>query len=161
MHRISSDQYNFSLPLCSTITKTHTLQNSMPTAAKITTARLEPRSALPDRHGRHFPDLADKRSIEDFQYAAERLEYVKAWLEPSYNDPTTLQWVIRKQGCVLVSLRSVSKRGSTLCEYNTASYRILEKAGFIREKVVTGNWKWHDQVYDSAYYYLCKPGTGG
>jgi hypothetical protein len=38
-----------------------------------------------------------------------------------------------------------------------ASYRFLEKAGFIREKVVKGNWKWHDQVFDSAYYFLQKP----
>lgn len=38
--------------------------------------------------------------------------------------------------------------------HNIPSYRILEKAGFIREKVVEGNWKWYDSVYDSAYYYL-------
>ena len=43
--------------------------------------------------------------------------------------------------------------------HNVPSYRILEKAGFIREKIVEGNWKWYEQVYDSAYYYLPKPST--
>ena len=41
--------------------------------------------------------------------------------------------------------------------HNVASYRILEKVGFIREKVVPNNWKWYDQTFDSAYYYLQKP----
>lgn len=40
--------------------------------------------------------------------------------------------------------------------HNIPSYRVLEKAGFLREKVVEGNWQWYDQVYDSAYYYLLK-----
>ena len=40
--------------------------------------------------------------------------------------------------------------------HNVPSYRVLEKAGFIREKVVEGNWQWYDNVYDSAYYYLPK-----
>jgi len=43
--------------------------------------------------------------------------------------------------------------------HNAPSYRILEKAGFIREKIAKGNWEWYDQVYDSAYYYLPKPST--
>lgn len=43
--------------------------------------------------------------------------------------------------------------------HNVASYRILEKAGFTREKIVRGNWEWYDQVYDSAYYYLLKKST--
>lgn len=43
--------------------------------------------------------------------------------------------------------------------HNVPSYRILEKAGFVREKIVEGNWEWYDQVYDSAYYYLPKPST--
>ncbi|MEM9004373.1 MAG: GNAT family N-acetyltransferase [Cyanobacteria bacterium P01_F01_bin.86] len=42
---------------------------------------------------------------------------------------------------------------------NIPSYRVLEKAGFTREKIVEGNWKWHDKVYDSAYYYLTKAST--
>lgn len=41
--------------------------------------------------------------------------------------------------------------------HNVPSYRILEKVGFIREKIVEGNWEWYDQVYDSVYYYLPKP----
>lgn len=40
--------------------------------------------------------------------------------------------------------------------HNIPSYRVLEKAGFIREKIVKGNWQWYDQVNDSAYYYLSK-----
>ena len=40
--------------------------------------------------------------------------------------------------------------------HNIPSYRVLEKAGFIREKIIEGNWKWYDKVYDSAYYYLLK-----
>ncbi|MEM7029345.1 MAG: GNAT family N-acetyltransferase [Chloroflexota bacterium] len=43
--------------------------------------------------------------------------------------------------------------------HNVSSYRILEKVGFTREKIVEGNWKWYGQVYDSAYYYLLKPPT--
>lgn len=41
--------------------------------------------------------------------------------------------------------------------HNIPSYRVLEKTGFIREKIMEGNWKWYDKVYDSAYYYLPKP----
>ena len=41
--------------------------------------------------------------------------------------------------------------------HNTPSYRILEKAGFICEKIVKANWKWYNDVYDSAYYFLLKP----
>ncbi|MEM9157316.1 MAG: GNAT family protein, partial [Cyanobacteria bacterium P01_F01_bin.33] len=40
--------------------------------------------------------------------------------------------------------------------HNIPSYRILEKAGFIRDKVIEGNWQWHGESYDSAYYYLLK-----
>lgn len=40
--------------------------------------------------------------------------------------------------------------------HNVPSYRVLEKVGFIREKIMKGNWKWYDKVYDSAYYYLPK-----
>jgi [ribosomal protein S5]-alanine N-acetyltransferase len=43
--------------------------------------------------------------------------------------------------------------------HNAPSYRILEKVGFIRDKIVEGNWKWYDQVYDSAYYYLPRSST--
>ena len=44
-------------------------------------------------------DIArDRQSIEDFQYVACSINDVKAWLEPSYNDPTSLIWIIRKQG---------------------------------------------------------------
>ncbi|MEL6780292.1 MAG: GNAT family protein [Cyanobacteria bacterium J06597_16] len=42
--------------------------------------------------------------------------------------------------------------------HNIPSYRVLEKAGFIREKTMEKNWKWYDKVYDSAYYYLTKTG---
>ena len=145
----------------------------------------------------------DKRSIEDFQYVAHRLEDVKAWLEPSCCDPTTLFWVIRKQeraiGLFEVCFEAeysglqtnVCRIGyfldwkehnqgyatEALCGvidwlfhnpemerieagvtvHNLPSFRILEKAGFIREKVVRGNWQWYGQVYDSAYYYLPRP----
>ncbi|MGD1904554.1 MAG: GNAT family N-acetyltransferase [Leptolyngbyaceae cyanobacterium] len=40
---------------------------------------------------------------------------------------------------------------------NIPSYRVLEKAGFIRDKVVQNNWKWYEDLYDSAYYYLLRP----
>ncbi|MEO1352146.1 MAG: GNAT family N-acetyltransferase [Cyanobacteria bacterium J06635_15] len=43
--------------------------------------------------------------------------------------------------------------------HNIPSYRVLEKAGFIREKVIENNWEWYDKVYDSAYYYLPKTST--
>ena len=43
--------------------------------------------------------------------------------------------------------------------HNIPSYRVLEKVGFIREKIVEGNWKWYNKVYDSAYYYLPKIST--
>lgn len=42
---------------------------------------------------------------------------------------------------------------------NIPSYRVLEKAGFIREKVVEANWEWYGKFYDSAYYYLPKTST--
>ncbi len=39
----------------------------------------------------------EERSIEDFQYVAHSIDDVMTWLMPSYNDPTALTWVIRKQ----------------------------------------------------------------
>ena len=148
-------------------------------------------------------DIAkEKKSIEDFQYAARSLDDVKTWLQPSYHDPSNLVWVIRKQGqtiglfdvCFEAEYSNLETKvcrigyfldfrehnhgyateallavvnwlfhhtnierieaGVTL--HNIPSYRVLEKAGFIREKIVEGNWKWHDRVYDSAYYYLPK-----
>lgn len=175
----------------------------MVTADKIITQRLtlEP-LALTDVEA-IYHIAQDKKSIEDFQYAAHQIEDVRAWLEPSYHDPATLLWVIRRQerviglfevcfeaeysdlqtnvcrigyfldckehnqGYATEALRGVIdwlfqnteveriEAGVTL--HNLPSYRILEKAGFIREKVVSGNWKWYDQVYDSAYYCLLKP----
>ncbi|MFL7810154.1 MAG: GNAT family N-acetyltransferase [Anaerolineae bacterium] len=41
--------------------------------------------------------------------------------------------------------------------HNVPSYRTLEKAGFIRDRIVKRNWQWYDQVYDSVYYYLHRP----
>ncbi|MBE7382767.1 MAG: GNAT family N-acetyltransferase [Leptolyngbya sp. SIO1E4] len=151
-------------------------------------------------------DIArEKKSIEDFQYVAHSFDDVKAWLEPSYHDPTNLVWIIRKQGqtvglfevCFEAEYSSLEtnvcrigyfldfrehnrgyvtealfavidwlfcytdveriEAGVTL--HNTPSYRVLEKAGFIREKVIEGNWKWYDKAYDSAYYYLPKTST--
>ena len=40
--------------------------------------------------------------------------------------------------------------------HNVPSYRVLEKLGFLRERVIKGNWSWYDRTYDSAYYYLLK-----
>ena len=43
-------------------------------------------------------DIAkEKQSIEDFQYVASSIEDVRAWLEPSFYDPTNLIWTIRKK----------------------------------------------------------------
>lgn len=151
-------------------------------------------------------DIAKERqSIEDFQYVAYSVDDVKAWLEPTYYNPTHLIWVIRKQGkpiglfevcfeaeysaletnvCRIgyfldfrehnhgyatEALREVVdwlfrytdveqiEAGVTL--HNIPSYRVLEKVGFIREKVIERNWKWYDKIYDSAYYYLSKTST--
>jgi RimJ/RimL family protein N-acetyltransferase len=44
-------------------------------------------------------------------------------------------------------------------QHNVPSYRILEKAGFIRDRIVEGNWQWYDRVYDSVYYYLPRSST--
>lgn len=151
-------------------------------------------------------DIAkEKQSIEDFQYVASSIEDVRAWLEPSFYDPTNLIWTIRKKGktvglfelCFEAEYSSLEdnvcrigyflsfkehnhgyitevlltviewlfchtdveriEAGVTL--HNIPSYRVLEKVGFIREKIIIGNWKWYDQVYDSAYYYLHKTST--
>ncbi|MEM9266073.1 MAG: GNAT family N-acetyltransferase [Cyanobacteria bacterium P01_F01_bin.13] len=149
-------------------------------------------------------DIAkERKSIEDFQYVADNLNDVRAWLEPSYHDPNNLVWIIRKRGqtiglfdvcfeaeysdleanvCrigyfldfrehnqgymteVLLAIidwlfRStyVERIEAGVTLHNIPSYRILEKTGFIREKVIKDNWKWYDKSYDSAYYYLSKP----
>ncbi|WP_299493783.1 GNAT family protein [Acaryochloris sp. IP29b_bin.137] len=147
----------------------------------------------------------ERQSIEDFQYVASSVDDVKAWLEPSYHDPTQFVWIIRKEGhtiglfevcfeaeysdledkvCrigyfldfrehnqgyateVLLTVRDWLfgymdveriEAGVTLC--NIPSYRVLEKAGFTREKIVKGNWRWYGKFYDSAYYYLLKTST--
>ncbi len=175
----------------------------MVTATKIVTKRLslDPLALIDMEAIYHI--ARDKRSIEDFQYVAHRLEDVKAWLEPSYYDSATLLWVVRKQECAIglfevcfeaeysVLQTNVCRIGyfldwkehnqgyatealhgvvdwlfhNTEIErieagvtlHNVSSFRILEKAGLIREKVVSGNWEWYDQVYDSAYYYLLRP----
>jgi ribosomal-protein-alanine N-acetyltransferase len=177
----------------------------MVTATQIVTRRLT-LDPLTSADMEALYDIArEKKSIEDFQHVAHSLDDVKAWLEPSYQDPTIMPWVIRKRerivgffevcleaeysglkehvcrigyfldwkahnkGYATEALRSVVdwlfrhtdieriEAGVTL--HNVPSYRILEKAGFIREKIVKGNWKWNDQVYDSAYYYLPRPPT--
>ncbi len=55
-------------------------------------------------------------------------------------------WVFAEAGATRI------EAGVTL--HNTASWRTLEKAGFVREKIVPRNWTWRGEVYDSAYYYL-------
>ena len=151
-------------------------------------------------------DIAkEKQSIEDFQYVASSIEDVRAWLEPSFYDPTTLMWTIRKKGetiglfelCFeaeysnlednvcrigyfldfkehnhgyiteallaiiewLFCYTDVERIEAGVTLHNISSYRVLEKVGFIREKIIVGNWKWYDKVYDSAYYYLPKTST--
>ena len=148
-------------------------------------------------------DIAqERRSIEDFQYVACSVDDVKAWLEPSFYDPTSLIWSIRKQGEIiglfevyfeaeysdlkanvcrigyfldfrehnhgyatealqavvnwLFHYTDVARIEAGVTLHNIPSYRVLEKAGFIREKIIEGNWKWYDKVYDSAYYFLIK-----
>lgn len=39
---------------------------------------------------------------------------------------------------------------------NVASYQVLEKVGFVWEKLVEQNWEWRGEVYDSVYYCLVK-----
>lgn len=41
--------------------------------------------------------------------------------------------------------------------HNVPSYRILENAGFTRDRIVEGNWRWYNEVHDSVYYYLSRP----
>ncbi len=43
-----------------------------------------------------FQIAREKESIEDFQYAANSLDDVKAWLHPSLENPLNLVWVIRR-----------------------------------------------------------------
>jgi RimJ/RimL family protein N-acetyltransferase len=101
----------------------------------------------------------------------------EACLEAEYSDLETnvcrigyfLDWREQNQGYGTEVLQGVVnwllnhtdieriEAGVTL--HNVPSYRILEKVGFIREKIVEGNWEWYDQVYDSAYYYLPKKST--
>lgn len=151
-------------------------------------------------------DIAKERqSIEDFQYVASSVNDVKAWLEPSYYNPSNLIWVIRKQGqtiglfevCLeaeysdlknnvcrigyfldfrehnqgygteillevidwLFCYTDVERIEAGVTLHNIPSYRVLEKAGFIREKIIKSNWQWYNQIYDSAYYYLPKVST--
>jgi RimJ/RimL family protein N-acetyltransferase len=152
-----------------------------------------------------FEIAKEKKSIEDYQYAARSLDDVRAWLEPSIHDEATLMWVIRRHGRA-IGLFEVSfeaeysawdtdvcrigyfvdwreqnrgyateallavvdwlfcctgveriEAGVTL--HNVPSYRILEKAGFIRDRIAEGNWPWYDQVHDSVYYYLPRSST--
>ncbi len=141
-----------------------------------------------------------EKSIEDFQYAASTPEDVRAWLEPSLENPLNLVWTIREQGAAIglfdlcfeaeysdiengvcrvgyfldhqvqgrgyatealitVADWVFSSSGATRIEAgvtlpNKASWRSLEKAGFLRDKIIAGNWIWHGEVHDSAYYYL-------
>jgi ribosomal-protein-alanine N-acetyltransferase len=64
---------------------------------------------------------------------------------------TVIDWLFRHTDVERI------EAGVTL--HNIPSYRVLEKAGFICEQVIAGNWKWYDNVYDSAYYYLPKTST--
>jgi RimJ/RimL family protein N-acetyltransferase len=173
------------------------------TAETIVTSKLTLSPLTPADEQAIYEIAREKKSIEDFQYTAHSPDDVKAWLEPSYDDPDTLTWVIRKQGCViglfeacfeaeysdmadhvcrigyfidcsehnqgfgtevlqavtdwLFSQTDVERIEAGVTLHNVPSYRILEKAGFLRDKIVEGNWKWYDQIYDSVYYYLLKP----
>ena len=152
-----------------------------------------------------FEIAKDPRSIEDYQYAAQEIEDVRQWLEPSFNNSDELNWVAfkneqligffevyleaeyselqinvcrigyfidyreQKQGFGTELLLGVIdwlfrettiervEAGVTL--HNASSYRILEKAGFVRDKVVKDNWEWRSETFDSVYYYLTKPST--
>ena len=73
---------------------------------------------------------------------------------------------VQKQGLTTEALQGVIKWLFTettmkrieaaVTTHNVASSRLLEKAGFVKEKVVAQDWKWYDAVYDTAYYYLHK-----
>ena len=52
---------------------------------------------------------------------------------------------------------TITRIESGVTLHNAPSYRVLEKAGFIREKVEKQNWEWHGVKYDGAYYCLLKP----
>lgn len=68
-------------------------------------------------------------------YATEALQAIVEWLF-HYTDVERIE------------------AGVTL--HNIPSYRVLEKVGFIREKIIESNWKWYNKLYDSAYYFLLK-----
>ena len=52
---------------------------------------------------------------------------------------------------------TITRIESGVTLHNAPSYRVLEKAGFVFDKVIMQNWEWRGQTYDSAYYYLLKP----
>jgi ribosomal-protein-alanine N-acetyltransferase len=63
-----------------------------------------------------------------------------------------VDWLFRCTGVERI------EAGVTL--HNVPSHLILEKAGFVRDRIVEGNWRWYDRVYDSVYYYLSRPSAG-
>lgn len=174
----------------------------MVVTARLRTERLTLDPATSGDLDEIFEIARDRESIEDFQYAAEGIEDVKAWLEPSLEDPLNLVWIIRKDGRAIglfdlyfeaeysqtpdnvcrvgyfVSYREhrrgyatealaavadwiFSETATTRIEAgvtlrNVASFRVLEKVGFVREKVAAGSWAWRGEVLDSAYYCLTK-----
>lgn len=70
----------------------------MAVATKLTTKRLTLEPLAPGDLEDIFQIARERESIEDFQYAADRLEDVKEWLEPSLENPLNLVWAIRKGG---------------------------------------------------------------
>ncbi|WP_299395152.1 GNAT family N-acetyltransferase [Pelagibius sp.] len=178
----------------------------MVAAARLRTERLILDPAKAEDLDEIFEIARDRKSIEDFQSAAERIEDVRAWFDPSLEDPLNLVWIIRKDGRAIglfdlyfeaeysqtqghvcrigyfVSHREHRKGYATealaaVAEWvfgetqttrieagvtlrNAASFRVLEKVGFVREKVARGNWAWRGKVYDSAYYCLTKGCSG-
>lgn len=73
------------------------------------------------------------RSVQGRGYATEALSAVAAWV---------------------FGTTAVTRIEAGVTLPNRASWRTLENAGFLREKVVLGNWSWRGNVFDSAYYYL-------
>ncbi len=174
----------------------------MVVAARLRTERLTLDPATPGDLDEIFEIARDKKSIEDFQHAAEGIQDVRAWFDPSLEDPLNLVWIIRKDGRAIglfdlyfgaeysqtadnvcrvgyfVSHREhrkgyatealaavadwvFSETAATRIEAgvtlrNTASFRVLERVGFVREKVAPGSWAWRGEVHDSAYYCLTK-----
>ena len=91
----------------------------------------------------------------EYSDVSEHIARLGYFLDVNYQNQGYMTEVMQAILHWLFSATDIQRVEAGVTLHNVPSYRILEKVGFTREKVVEKNWKWYGELYDSAYYYIC------